>query len=308
MKVNKERATTLQPYQPENKLNVTNLYTAYSYYYSPTFFFKGESHSAIEFLYVNAGEVVVETDVSDEPFILTKGQFLFHKPYEFHKIRANNIACNVYILTFDCECAHIDKLYDKIFTATPYQAQLAIKLVTEGMDFLEGKNWIPTINKDKEPTFASGQLTKTLLESFLIDIIRSQLYEKTEKESQHETQHNEATILELAKTYMSNNITRKLTLDEISSAIGYSTPHLCSVFKKNLGISVMTYFIQIRVKKVKQLIEEGKLTFKQISELMNYDTVQYFSTQFKKVAFCTPSQYAKTIKTKNIYVVTEQDN
>ncbi len=306
MKVNKDNTTILHPYKPEAVLTVTNLYTAYSYYYTPTFFFKGESHSAIEFLYVNAGEVVVETDVSPEPIILTKGQFLFHKPYEFHKIKANNVSCNVCILTFDCECEHIDKLYDKIFNITPYQAQLVPKFINDGMDFLEGKNWIPTINKNKEHAFAVGQLTKSLLESFLIDIIRLQLTPEDSK--QHETQQTEATILELAKTYMSNNITSKLTLEEISNAIGYSASHLCAVFKKNLGVSVMTYFIQIRVKKVKELIAEGKLSFKQISELMNYDSVQYFSTQFKKIAFMTPSQYAKAIKTKNIYVVTEQDN
>lgn len=308
MKINKEKSTVLQPYTPDNEINVSCFYTAYSYYYTPNFFFKGESHSAIEFFYVNAGEVVVESDVYPESIILTKGQFLFHKPHEFHKVRANDVACNVYILTFDCDSKHLDKLYDTIFTATPYQTGLAIKFINEGVDYLEGKNWIPNVNKNKELSFASGQLTKTLFESFLIDVIRSKTENNDSKQQKHETQHNEIAIIELAKTYMIENVTKKLTLEEISNAIGYSTPHLCSIFKKNLGISVMTYFIQIRVKKVKELIAEGKLSFKQISELMNYDTVQYFTTQFKKVAFITPSQYAKEIKTKSIYVVSEKDN
>ena len=68
-------------------------------------------------------------------------------------------------------------------------------------------------------------------------------------------------------------------------------------------MSVIQYFIDLRIKKAKELIAEGNMTLKEISEHMDFDTLQYFSTQFKKTTGITPSQYATIIKTKKYIIV-----
>jgi AraC-like DNA-binding protein len=291
---------TLQASIPQEELRVSRLYSAYAYYYAPSFVFNGESHSAWEVYYVNAGEVTVETDVTT--YVLSKGQFLVHKPYEFHKVHANNVSCSVYVFSFDCDCEKLNLLTDKCMTANSYQSHMIMNIVDEGMSFLAGTNEIPALNENEKPEFACGQLTKLLLETFLIEAIRVQ---ERNGEAQHknDTLNNEKTLLQFAKNFMQENVCRKLTLEEISNNIGYSVPHLCSVFKKNIGTSVIQYFIDLRIKKAKELIAEGNMTLKEISEYMDFDTLQYFSTQFKKTTGITPSQYATIIKTKKYIIV-----
>lgn len=291
---------TLQASVPQEELRVSKLYSAYAYYYAPSFVFKGEHHSAWEVYYVNAGEVTVETDVTT--YVLSKGQFLVHKPYEFHRVHANNVSCSVYVFSFDCDCEKLTLLTDKCISATTKQSHMIMDIVDEGMLFLAGTNEIPALSENEKTEFACGQLTKLLLETFLIEAIRTQEC-NGDTQLRNETLNSEKTLLQFAKNFMQENVCRKLTLEEISNNIGYSVPHLCAVFKKNTGMSVIQYFIDLRIKKAKELIAEGNMTLKEISEYMDFDTLQYFSTQFKKTTGITPSQYATIIKTKKYIIV-----
>ena len=45
----------------------------------------------------------------------------------------------------------------------------------------------------------------------------------------------------------------------------------------------------------KQYIAEGTHSFAEISELLGYDTPQYFSQQFRRVAGMSPSAYARSV-------------
>ena len=298
MEKRKEHFKNLEPTVPTEELRVTNVYTAYSYYYAPSYVFKGEYHGAWEVYYVNFGEVTVEMESGT--YVLSKEQFLIIKPYEFHKLHANDIACSVYVFSFDCDCTEMDVVADKILYASANQISLITNIVSEGMVFLANKHFIPQLAENEKPGFASGQLTKVLLETFLIQTIRA-LLDTPAVTLKSETLQSEQTILQMATTYMKENVCKKLSLEEIAKNIGYSVSHLCTVFKKNTGTSIIQYFITLRVKKAKQLIAESKLSLKEISEYMEYDSVQYFSAQFKKITGITPSQHAAIIKT-NKYI------
>ena len=298
------RTLVADPSTPQQEINVTNLYTAFSYYYAPTYKFHGERHPAWEVFFVNLGEVTIQTDT--ETYILGKGQFLVIKPNDFHQIHANNVSCSVYVFSFDCECDKMNLITDQIHTATSYQTHLITNIVNEGMTFLAGKNSVPNLNEGEIPGFACGQLSKILLEAFLIQIIRSQLGNYV-IEQKSESVHNESTIVKLTINFMTENVCKKLKLEEIAKSVGYSVSHLYTIFKKNIGASIMQYFIDLRIKKAKELICENKMTLTQISEYMDFDSLQYFSVQFKKNMGITPSQYSALIKTQKYARAYEYD-
>ena len=77
----------LEPTSLVTTLTVNTIYAAFVYVYSPTFVFKGETHKAWELVYAHKGEVIIETPEHTQ--VLHKGEVFIHKPYEFHKIRAN---------------------------------------------------------------------------------------------------------------------------------------------------------------------------------------------------------------------------
>ena len=111
---------------------------------------------------------------------------------------------------------------------------------------------------------------------------------------------NEKTLTQSIKLFLSQRLTQKLSLKEIADGLGYSVSHICYSFKKFMGISIIQYFIELRINEAKKLIAEGKMSLGQISDALNFDTIQYFSTQFKKSVGVSPSQYAATIKNRQV--------
>lgn len=288
----------LEPTSLVTTLTVNTIYAAFVYIYSPAFVFKGESHKAWELVYVHKGEVLIETPEHTQ--ILHKGKAFIHKPYEFHKIRANNTTCNMIFLSFDTECEDLFLSADKPLVVSQYHMYTIARIADECTTYLAGKNNMPVLGKGEKPKFAASQIIKNLLEILLIDFIR-QVNDNSPEKLSLPTLHTEKSIVQSAISYMENNLTQKLTLQDIAAQVGYSTSYLSSVFKKTMNISVMNYCILLKIEKAKKLIAEGNKNINEIAEILDFNSVQYFSTQFKKITKMTPSQFASAIKLSNFH-------
>ena len=58
----------------------------------------------------------------------------------------------------------------------------------------------------------------------------------------------------------------------------------------------MRFYNNCKIDRAKQLIREGEHNFTEISEMLAYNSVQYFSRQFKEITGMTPSQYEVSVK------------
>ena len=286
----------LDPTVPEICLEIEELYSTYAYLYSPKYSFRGESHEAWELIYTNSGEVTVETP--EYQTILSKGQVFIHVPGEFHKIKANNVSCNMYFISFKCECGRLYEIAQKPISIPPSLKNYITAIVEEGSVYLAGKNDIP-LAKNKTPGFAAGQIIKNFIELLLIELIRRNSRADGAENAEAETTQTQKSVVEYIVGYMKENIRNKLKLAQIALDAGYSVPRICSIFRKVTGVSIMNFFIKLRIHKAKQLMSENKLTIGQISEYLAFDTIQYFSSQFKKITKMTPSQYADYLKLRN---------
>lgn len=288
----------LEPTSLVTTLTVDTIYAAFAYVYSPAFVFKGETHKAWELVYAHKGEVVIETPERIQ--ILHKGEAFIHKPYEFHKIRANNTACNMIFLSFDTESEELFLAAGKPLVVSQSQVHTILRIADECAVSLAGKNSMPDLEKDKKPEFAAFQIIKNLLEVLLIDFIRQVTGNSPEKLSQP-TLYTEKSIVQSAISYMQNNLTQKLTLQDIAAQVGYSASYLSSVFRKTMNISVINYCILLKIEKAKKLIAEGNKNINEIAEILDFNSVQYFSTQFKKITKMTPTQFASAIKLSHFH-------
>ena len=64
-------------------------------------------------------------------------------------------------------------------------------------------------------------------------------------------------------------------------------------FRKDVGMGIMAYFSKLKIEKAMQLINEGNLSFRTISEQLGFESPEYFSRVFKKQTGMTPTEYAK---------------
>ena len=73
----------------KQEIVINEIITVHYFEYNSDFYFPGESHGFWEFLYVDKGEV--EVTAGDTDYVLNKGDIIFHKPYEFHRLWANGV-------------------------------------------------------------------------------------------------------------------------------------------------------------------------------------------------------------------------
>ena len=100
-------------------------------------------------------------------------------------------------------------------------------------------------------------------------------------------------IIEELCGYMRNNIYGKLTLNDLSDKFHFSKSFLCDIFKKKVGCSPISYYLDLKLNESKRLLREDNITVKQISEKLGFESPEYFSRYFKKRVGHSPRDFRK---------------
>jgi AraC-like DNA-binding protein len=106
--------------------------------------------------------------------------------------------------------------------------------------------------------------------------------------------------------YIDDNISKSITLNDISTQVGYNSTYLCRIFKKRFGISPIQYVNNYRLEKAKELIMYSDLNLTQIAQIVGFQSIHYFSRLFKKKEGITPSEYKNRIR--NSFTIEIKEN
>lgn len=79
--------------------------------------------------------------------------------------------------------------------------------------------------------------------------------------------------------------------DFLVSRFNKSYQHLSTIFTKHENITLEKYIILQRIEKVKELIQLNEFSLSEIAFMMGYSSVQYLSTQFKKITGYSVTDY-----------------
>lgn len=105
-------------------------------------------------------------------------------------------------------------------------------------------------------------------------------------------------LSEQIATYIHLNYTEKLTLKNISEEFFY-TPQYCEkIFKKDYGVSIIKYLLNLRIEEAKALLLANTMPPSQIPFLIGFNDYNYFCRIFKKQTGLTPSEYKKLFFSK----------
>ena len=95
------------------------------------------------------------------------------------------------------------------------------------------------------------------------------------------------------KTFLDDNFSTKITLDELSKRYFINKYSLARAFNNTYGISIINYVNQHRITHSKKLLRFSDLNIEQIAYECGYDSINYYSRVFKKVEGISPSEYRK---------------
>ncbi len=103
-----------------------------------------------------------------------------------------------------------------------------------------------------------------------------------------------ADIIYKAISFINNNFTRKITLDDVAGAVYLSPAYFSKVFKEQTGSSFTQYLNRLRIEESKTLLRNSSIPLVDIAGMVGYEDQSYFSKVFKKVTGSTPGKYRDT--------------
>lgn len=85
-----------------------------------------------------------------------------------------------------------------------------------------------------------------------------------------------------------------ISLAEMAETIAMSPQHLCTLFRKTLGMRPMAYVNQERIKRSKELMfHHPELPIRDVAERVGLNNPSYFGAVFKKLEGRTPEQFKR---------------
>lgn len=94
-----------------------------------------------------------------------------------------------------------------------------------------------------------------------------------------------------AKAYIREHYAQDISLNELADNMRMNPMYLSWLFKKEMGTNFSTYLTKVRIEKAIELLKQGDYKIYEISQMVGYQTVQYFSKVFKKETGKSPKDF-----------------
>ena len=275
----------------QNSITIEKIFSIHYFEYMSNFSFAGESHNFWEFICVDKGEVGVTRGKSYT--ILKKGDLIFHKPNEFHDVKATGgIAPNLVVISFECNDDAMYFFNDRLLQIDETERNLLANIIIEARRCFDCRLDDPYLQNMplKDPdTFGAQQMIKLYLEHFLIHLIRRYsnpivLSKKLPKADPPKVtkSNSDAEIFGRIVDYLESHLTTHVTIDQICKDNLIGRSQLQKIFKEHCSLGIIEYFSMLKINAAKELIRTNRMNFTQIAEHLGYTSIHYFPDNSKK--------------------------
>ncbi|WP_208559750.1 AraC family transcriptional regulator [Marinilactibacillus kalidii] len=254
-------------------------------------------HREMEILYISRGKMIVE--IEGKSYIGNTGDILFIPPNQLHgAISYKHSACAFFAIVFD------SFFIKSHFSDLIQQSYIDSLLAFPSKYILHASHNLPNIETlrelvgkiidefvVKEPFFELSLKANLLLFIKNLYLNKDHLHRHDHyADSKDEVDSYKCKKIVL---YIEEHYQTKITLEEISTHIGFSKEHFCRFFKKYFRMTFVNYLNRMRIKKAEYLLLNTHLKIIDISLETGFEDSNYFTSLFKKETKMTPSNYRK---------------
>lgn len=278
-------------YYPEFRCGIKCFITAFKEKFENGYYFNGEMHNFWELVYVTEGNLCVSED--SRVYELTKGDMIFHKPMEFHKIWVEKgHSARAIIISFESNDENITELSHGVYRLDAEKQNAFEEIYT----MLEEKFKLNFyVRRKDEPDIVAEKIAFMQFEIFLLSLLSSQNDKRCRQ--YNVSAMNYKTIIDT----MNENISKNLSIDELAALCNLSVSNLKKIFAKYAGGGVMKHFNRLKIKRAMRLLRIG-LSVSEVSYQLGFSSQNYFAVVFRRETGMLPSEFkhSKDIETKII--------
>ena len=261
-----------------SSLDISEIYTKFYQEKGTNYNFSGEKHSYWELTYVDKGEL--STTIDGVSYHLKQGDLIFYAPMQFHtQSTFEKISSSYLTINFKMNFNHADLLCNKIFSLKRDSYFIVTKLIEE-------------LSNDN---LYSNDLSLCYLKQLIIQMLRLDNSHFHSKPTTHMQQTYENELLNDILLYIDDNIYEKISVSTLCDHFCISTSMLHSLFRKNMNNTAKNYINELKLSKSKELIRNSTHTLSEISEMLGFSSIHYFSKKFKSYFNISPTEYSKSI-------------
>ena len=261
-----------------SSLDISEIYTKFYQEKGTNYNFSGEKHSYWELTYVDKGELL--TTIDGVSYHLKQGDLIFYAPMQFHtQSTFEKISSSYLTINFKMNFNHADLLCNKIFSIQRDSYFIVTRLIEE-------------LSNDN---LYSDDLSLCYLKQLIIQMLRLDNSHFHSKPTTHMQQTYENELLNDILLYIDDNIYEKISVSTLCEHFCISTSMLHSLFRKNMNNTAKNYINELKLSKSKELIRNSTHTLSEISEMLGFSSIHYFSKKFKSYFNISPTEYSKSI-------------
>ena len=256
------------------RLQFDKIYTFLYQECANNFYFRGERHQPYELVYVDRGEL--HNLVQGQDIVLGQQEFMIIDSNDWHT-QYSDLPINFLVVSFWAGDERISTITNKKIGMNPQYRSIFKKMLTQN---------------EEDPYI--GEYTESVLKILLIELLQNAGAEPT---PQYPTSsHWENEIVDRSIQIISENLHRKMPLDELAEIVHVSVPYLYKLFQVHLGTSPGKYIAKMRIEECKMLLRDGQLTMAQVAARMGFSSQQQFSRQFGAICGISPTQYLRSLR------------
>ena len=100
---------------------------------------------------------------------------------------------------------------------------------------------------------------------------------------------NVSPVVRRAVAWVSKHIEEKITADDLAAYLHMNRSYFCTLFKKEMSISIVDYIQQMKIEQAKALLRFTDHSLAEISAQLSFSSQGYFQKIFKDITGLTPS-------------------
>ncbi len=261
-----------------------------------------ENHPFWQILYVRGGNVNIMTP--DGIRTIQSGQLVFRAPGMNTCMIYPSAPIDLLIIDFECKSDKMKLFEGKILKLFGEEITTLYDLVKTG-----AKVFKPIELNEPEGGQRLKDGTDPLVLQFIgisLERLLIMLYARltgvaliSNEQQKVNTFHGEQTIAHDLVNYLKENLYRPLSIDDIAARFDMSPNALMKLFKKETGDSIIHYFNTLKINEASLLIRTSAMNFTEISDILGFSSVNYFSRLFKKQLGITPSEFSRIVSKKD---------
>ena len=259
-----------------SRLNLKEILSSYYQIRKGSYQSGREKNSFYELIYVDHGEMDVTVD--DETYHMQKYDLMLYHPGQKHSLETTeDSSCSYMSIAFTMDTGIKGNLKNRVF----HTRKDLYQTLTRFMKAIQ------------EDTPLNMELAMLHLKEVLILLYQ---FDGEEKPAGQETtlqSHYDDTMLNEILVFIHNNVYASYTVEDLCQKFSISRSSLQALFRANLGMTPKQYISELKLNEAKKLISQHEHTISQVSALLGFPSIHYFSRRFKSYFGIAPSEYAR---------------